>query len=145
MQNSYRLVEAKKEVSKLKKLEQLDGHKLVAIGRGVGEEIANSVSSSQLYKFHEHIVRFAVKMEAKKTKNEKKERESTSTKDVKLLSYHLVYAAARIKKRAEKEKMKELASFMDTALDKVETRKDLARLRQLSEAIVAFHKFAGGR
>jgi len=141
MQNSYRLDEATKEVSKLKNLSQLDGHKLVAIGRGIGEEIAHYVSQTQLYKFHEHIVRFTVKMEAKKEKNE----EQANTKDAKLLSYHLAYAAARIKKKDEKEKMKKLALFMDVALDKVETAKDLNRLRQLSEAIIAFYKFAGAR
>lgn len=143
MQQAYTLIKAKEEISKLKKLEDLDGHKLVAIGRGIGEEIHSDVSATQLYKFHEHIVGFAVKVEAQKANLISGK--SVDVKDAKLLSYHLAYAAARIKKEREKEKMKELANFFDVALDKVETANDLVRLRQLSEAIVAYHKYAGGR
>ena len=127
--------EAKKRLKDLENLGDLDGHELVAMARAIGQKIVRSVSASQIYKFHEHIVRYATNVEAKRAE----------VRNVKLLSYHLAYAAARIRKTEERNSMKELAEFLDVALDKVKTMQDLARLRQLSEAIVAYHKFFGGR
>jgi CRISPR-associated protein Csm2 len=126
--------EAKKRLKDLENLGALDGQELVVMTRAIGERCVR-VSANQIRKFHEHIVRYATSVEAKRAE----------VRNVKLLSYHLAYAAARIRKNEERELMKELAEFLDVALDKVKTMQDLARLRQLSEAIVAYHKFFGGR
>ena len=124
------------EIRGLASLQELTAEKLVQITRFRGKGFAEKrVPATQIYKFHEHIVRLATNVSASRV----------DPSEAKILSYHLSYAAARISNRDQREAMKELASFFDAALEKVGTARDIVRLRQISEAIVAYHKFFGGR
>jgi CRISPR-associated protein Csm2 len=125
-----------KEIRGLASLQELTAEKLVQITRSLGKWFADKrVPATQIYKFHEHIVRLATNVSAGRVE----------PSEVRILSYHLSYAAARINNRDQREAMKELASFFDAALEKVGSARDIARLRQISEAVVAYHKFFGGR
>lgn len=123
------------EIKRLGSLQELTAERLVQITRSLGKVFAEKkVTATQIYKFHEHIVRLVTNVSAGRVE----------PSEVKILSYHLSYAAAKVNNRDQREAMKELASFFDAALEKVGSVRDIARLRQVSEAVVAYHKFFGG-
>ncbi|MFA5622210.1 MAG: type III-A CRISPR-associated protein Csm2 [Thermovirgaceae bacterium] len=123
-------------IKSLPSLQELTAEKLVEMTRSLGKRFAEKkVPASQIYKFHEHIIRLATNVSAGRVE----------PSEAKILSYHLSYAAARITNVDQRNAMKELASFFDAALEKTGTAGDIVRLRQISEAVVAYHKFFGGR
>ena len=122
-------------IKNLASLQELTAEKLVEVTRSLGQQFASSVNATQIYKFHEHIIRLATNVSAGRVE----------PSEAKILSYHLSYAAARITNVDQRNAMKELASFFDAALEKTGTARDIVRLRQISEAVVANHKFFGGR
>lgn len=124
------------EINKLQKLEELQASRLVEIARPLANSLIGIIKSNrQIRRFHEYIVRFATDFAAGRVK----------IGEIKLLNYHMVYAAARVDKKDVKEAMKKLAAFFDAMLKKTNTPGDLKKLRQMSEAIVAYHKLFGGR
>jgi CRISPR-associated protein Csm2 len=128
--------ESREKLKRLKDLAELTGEELVNIGSAIGKGTSRSnVSITQLRKFHEHIVRYAINYEAGRTE----------ISNISFLKYHLAYALARVKDKKIYNVLKELKFIYDEAIDRVKTKEDLKRLRQLSEAIVAYHKFYGGK
>ena len=57
--------------------------------------------------------------------------------EIRLLKYHLAYAAGR------ERNMLSFAEFFSPALDRVTDLDDLERFRQLFDAVLAYHKFFG--
>jgi len=129
-------------LNKLNKLSDLDSSQLVEMAHGIGEALSKcKVQSRKLRKFHGHIVRFAVKEESKEIKRKQggaqKGENNKDIQDIQLLRYHLKYAASRVDNNA----VNKLADFFEAAIKKVSTLEDLTRFKQLSEAIIAFHKY----
>jgi CRISPR-associated protein Csm2 len=90
---------------------------------------AGAVKTAQIRKFHGHLVRFVIRV---RTRHE-------DVAEVQLLKYHLAYAAGR------DSKLKDFAAFFTAALDRVKSREDLERFKQLYDATLAYHKFEGGK
>ncbi len=123
-----------KAIQSVEKLRDLEPHLLVKVAEKVGRDTAQSISHTQIYRIHEHIVRICTTVKAGQR----------ATNDIQLLRYHLAYAAGRAKPR-EQDPLKRLAGLLGKALDRVADGPDLERFRQLFEAILAYHKFHGGR
>lgn len=86
----------------------------------------NRIKTTQIRRIHEHIIRKLTRARTRK---------GASAKEIRLLKYHLVYAAGR------ERIMKPFADFFNPILDKVYEMKDLERFRQLFDAVLAYHKF----
>lgn len=123
-----------KALQSVEKLRDLEAHHLVKLAEKIGRDTARTISHTQIYRIHEHIVRICTTVKAGQR----------STGDIQLLRYHLAYAVGRAKPR-EQPPLKDLAGLLGKALDKVSEAQDLERFRQLFEAILAYHKFHGGR
>ena len=133
-QNRDSLGKATETVKRFSSLKDLKGKDLVDIAKNVASYLAEGVTSTQMRKFHEHIVRFVVKAMAGKEK----------ISDIYLMNYYFAYETGRLSGRT-KDLMGKYRSFMEIVTEKVQEESDLLRLRQLSEAIVAYHKLDARR
>lgn len=107
----------------------LSAPRLVEIAAKAGKAFAGAVKTSQIRKFHGHLVRFVTRV---RTRHE-------DVAEVQLLKYHLAYAAGR------DFKLRDFTAFFTAALDRVQSREDLERFKQLYDATLAYHKFEGGK
>ena len=66
-------------------------------------------------------------------------------REILLLKPRLAYAAGRQQDRAAKEGLENLRQVMDSAIDAVNEEESFKRFCQFFEAIIAYHKAAGGK
>lgn len=124
------LAQEKQEIRNLSSMKALKPERLVAIAENAGKTFSEQVNTSQIRKIHEHIIRHVTHSRTEK---------GTSAQEIHLLKYHLAYAASR------NRKMTEFAEFFSPVLDKITDFEDLLRFRQLYDAVLAYHKFFGGK
>ncbi|MBW4615250.1 MAG: type III-A CRISPR-associated protein Csm2 [Desmonostoc vinosum HA7617-LM4] len=107
----------------------------------LGKELANNrLKTNQIRKFLDAVKRLKSNLD----KNDKREFDVIKD-DLILLQPKLAYAAAR--QRKNNRDLGPVAPFkqvLDAAILQVKTTKDFDRLVQLVEAIIAYHKAAGG-
>jgi CRISPR-associated protein Csm2 len=121
------LAEENALIARLAALNELEAETLVKIAEKAGKSFSESrIKTTQIRRIHEHIIRQLTR--ARTMKGE-------TAKEIRLLKYHLVYAAGR------ERTMKPFADFFNPILDKVHEMKDLERFRQLFDAVLAYHKF----
>ena len=70
---------------------------------------------------------------------------SRTQREVLLLKPRLAYAAGRQQDRAAKEGLEMLRKVMDSAINEVNEEESFKRFCQFFEAIIAYHKAAGGK
>ncbi|NJM12910.1 MAG: type III-A CRISPR-associated protein Csm2 [Synechococcaceae cyanobacterium SM1_2_3] len=70
--------------------------------------------------------------------------ESRTLREVLLLKPRLAYAARRQRNNNDQEGLQSLKTTMDSAIDAVTTEEQFKRFCQFFEAIIAYHKAAGG-
>ncbi|MBL3592490.1 MAG: type III-A CRISPR-associated protein Csm2 [Synergistaceae bacterium] len=118
----------------LNKLADLSAERIISIGQNFGREAARTLATRKLRKIHGQIVLHVTRARSGKS----------SPAEVQLIKYHLAYAVGRCGNR-EKDLFRPLAGLLGAASEKVKDRDDLERLRQLSESLIAFHRYHGGR
>ncbi len=120
-----------RKVSGLDKLADLSGDDLVRFSDDFGMELKESkVTTSQMRKIFSEIKH--IHREAQSTKRFNIDR-------VKMLKPKIAYLAGR------EDKLKPFKRVMDTFIDKVGDGEDFARLASFMEAVMAYHKYHGGR
>ncbi len=116
-------------IAALPALQNLQPEDLVSIAEKAGRFFSdNRIKTTQIRRIHEHVIRQVTR--ARTNKGE-------SAKEIRLLKYHLAYAAGR------ERNMQSFAEFFSPALDRVTDLDDLERFRQLFDAVLAYHKFFG--
>lgn len=117
----------------LSKLSELGNDKLLEIAEKAGSQFRQlDVTSSKIRKFQSQIVQVF---------HRSKTDASFDPSDVKLLKYHLAYAAAR-EMRDGRSSFTDFKDFFDAALDKVKDKADIDRLRQLYDATLSYHAYS---
>ncbi len=127
--------EVAKEVGQLKSLADMTAERLVETASQMGDFLANRVrlKTSQIRKFLDAV-------NAIKSKSIQKQQDDPFFRsECMLLKPKLAYAAGR------QEEVKPLMSVLVPCIDKVRDKEDFARFYRLVEAIIAYHRFHGGR
>jgi CRISPR type III-A-associated protein Csm2 len=127
------ITELTQPIRALSKLSELGNDKLLEIAEKAGTQFRQlDVTSSKIRKFQSQIVQVfhRSKIDA-----------SFDPSAVRLLKYHLAYAAAR-EMRDGRGHFMDFKDFFDAALDKVKDKADIDRLRQLYDATLSYHYFA---
>ncbi len=122
----------------LNKLADLSAERIISIGEKFGEKANQILATRKLRKIHGQIVLHVTRARSGKS----------SPAEVQLIKYHLAYAVGRCKSHKQKEEenyLSSLGKLLGAASEKVKDRDDLERLRQLSESLIAFHRYHGGR
>lgn len=122
----------------LNKLADLSAERIISIGQHFGREASETLATGKLRKIHGQIVLHVTRTRSGKS----------SPTEVQLIKYHLAYAVGRCKSHKQKEEENYLSSLeklLGAASEKVKDRDDLERLRQLSESLIAFHRYHRGR
>lgn len=100
--------------------------------------VEKQLKTNQIRKFLDAINRFKIGYA-------KRDELSEQDKDeLHVLRYQLTYAAARQAKKNDLGPVDPLKRVLESAIKKVEKLDDFNRLVQLIEAIIAYHKAAGG-
>lgn len=122
----------------------LDAQKLVVCSYALGRILASyevGLKSAQLRRFYESLLNIKAAVNAIRVKqNAEAFFRSKTLPDILMLKPQLANAKAR--------QPKEVTPFFDVInplLDRIETIEDYDRLCQFAEAIVAYHKYSGGR
>ncbi len=118
-------------------LARLKPNEIVAIAEDYGKKFAENVKTHQIRIVFSHINRMRLNF-----KNQKDFK--NVERDVFLLKPKLAYAAGR-----KKDELQEFNSFMQMAIDAVisssKPEEAFQNFLELVEAVVAYHKFYGGR
>lgn len=121
-------------IRRLEKLEQLDADRIILIGETFGQAAGRVLPTRKLRKIHGQIVLHVTRSRSGRTK----------PSEIRLIKYHLAYAEGR-GSNWEQPLLKSLRALLGAAADKVTDMSDLDRLRQLSESLIAFHRYYGGK
>lgn len=123
------LTAEKKMITDLPSLKDLEPEDLVSIAEKAGKAFAdNRIKTTQIRRIHEHVIRQLLRARANAEE---------SPKEIRLLKYHLAYAAGRDRN------MGLFSDFFSPVLDKVSDIEDLERFRRFFDAVLAYHKFSG--
>ncbi|HIK08704.1 MAG TPA: type III-A CRISPR-associated protein Csm2 [Oscillatoriaceae cyanobacterium M33_DOE_052] len=129
-----------KRITGLTSLAAYDIRELVQDAEEFGPYLKQQrLETNQVRKFLDAVNRIKVILTQKDDSSNQKDDFSKIEAKVVLLKPKVVYAAARQKQA------KPLSDVMCAAIDKVSTAEDFDRLVQLIEAIIAYHKAAGGK
>lgn len=112
---------------------------LVEDSEDLGELLfRKKLKTNQIRKFLDNIKRFKVEFARNK-------KDFDANKDqLNILRYHLAYLAARQAKNDDPGPVEPLKKVLESAIKGVNELEDFERLVQLIEAIIAYHKAAGG-
>lgn len=123
-----------KKVGGLDKLAELSADDLVRFTDELGLELKeNRVTTSQMRKIFSEIKHMDIE-----TRSAAREG-AFNTDKVKLLKPKIAYLAGR------ESKLKPFKRVMDALIDKVEDEGDFGRLADFMEAVMAYHKYHGGK
>jgi CRISPR-associated protein Csm2 len=139
---SDKIFEGASEVTTLRSM--LDAEKLVVCSFALGKLLASyevGLKSAQLRRFYESLLNIKATVNTIKTKPNAEELfTKKALSDIVMLKPQLANAKAR--------QPREVTPFFDVInplLDRVKTIEDYEKLCQFAEAIVAYHKYCGGR
>jgi len=129
--------EIAKDLAQCKSLgEELTAEKVVELGERGGEHLKRvGLKTSQIRKFLDGVNRIKVEGHLKGT-----EEGSFFRGQCQLLRPQLAYAAAR-----QRETVEPLQKMLEPCLKKVASKKDFDRLHQFVEALIAYHRYYGGK
>ena len=127
--------EIAREIKGLEKMSDLSAEKLVSFADNLGEFLANRarLKTSQIRKFLDAVNSIKSKGRARRGEASFFQRETL------LLKPKLAYAAGR------QNEVKPLMEVLDPCMDKVKDEEDFLNFSRFVEAIVAYHRFYGGK
>ncbi|RKZ23257.1 type III-A CRISPR-associated protein Csm2 [bacterium] len=107
----------------------------------IGREISRTITTTQIRKFLDAVKKLKVKMKKPKPEERKGEESITEFRrnEVLYLKPHIAYAGGRHRN------VRPFAELVMEAIDKVHDADDFEQFATFIEAIVAFHKFYGGK
>jgi len=122
------------KIEKLEKMSQFSPEDLVKYAEEVGDFLANRarLKTSQIRKFLDAI-------NAIKSKGRRREEVSFFEREAILLKPKLAYAAGK------QDEVKPLMRVLDPCMSRVKDEDDFLNFYRFIEAIVAYHRFHGGR
>lgn len=123
---------AKRDLSGIKKLADLTAEDIDAIGEDKGKQFANSIKTNQVRNIYSSVIALRVKAKLNREFNELK-------RDLILLKPKMAYAAGR------QQVVRPFYDFVSSAIAATNDEKDLNNFIKVMEAIVAYHKFYGGK
>jgi CRISPR-associated protein Csm2 len=123
------------EVSQLQNLESLSAERLVEMASQMGDFLANRIrlKTSQIRKFLDAV------NEIKSKSVQQKPDDAFFRSECMLLKPKLAYAAGR------QDEVKPLMSVLGPCIDRVHKKEDFSNFYRFVEAIMAYHRFHGGR
>ena len=120
-------------IRNLSKLSELKNDQLLEIAEKAGDKFKQiDITSSKIRKFQSQIVQLF---------HRSKTDPAFDPSAVRLLKYHLAYAAAREMKDGRSWFL-DFKDFFDAALDKVKDQQDIDKLRHLYDATLSYHAYA---
>lgn len=120
------------------RLKEWKAKDLVCRSKKIGKELMDrGISTSQIRNFLDEVNRIAAETRGQKA-------DDFDSSRVVLLKPQLAYAAGR-QRGDEREALTDLAYLFSAAIDKVEDGKDFKKLADFTRAIVAYHRFHGGK
>jgi len=124
-----------REIKGLERMSELSAEKLVSFADNLGEFLAKRarLKTSQIRKFLDAVNSIKSRGRAKKEETSFFQRETL------LLKPKLAYAAGR------QNEVKPLMEVLDPCMDKVKNEQDFLCFSRFVEAIIAYHRFHGGR
>ncbi len=126
------------DLNGVRDLRDIEAEDINGIGEAQGRAFAQKVKTSQLRAFYSAVNRIRIRVQSQRTNDF-----SPLERSLILLKPKLAYAAGRHKA------LKSFQSFMVQAIDGVVKSKDkkraLTNFFDLLEAVVAYHKFHGGK
>lgn len=125
-----------REVSQLEALSVMSTERLVDMASQMGDFLANRIrlKTSQIRKFLDAV------NEIKSKGVQKHKDDPFFRSECMLLKPKLAYAAGR-----QREQVEPLMSVLAPCIDKVHDKEDFTRFYRFVEAIIAYHRFHGGR
>lgn len=125
-----------REVSQLHSLESLSAERLVEMASQMGDFLANRIrlKTSQIRKFLDAVNEIKTKSVQQATED------AFYRSECMLLKPKLAYAAGR-----QPAEVKPLMSVLVPCIDRVYNKKDFSNFYRFVEAIMAYHRFHGGR
>ncbi|WP_339381350.1 type III-A CRISPR-associated protein Csm2 [Brasilonema sp. UFV-L1] len=122
-------------------LQEYKIRELVEDTEQLGKELAKQLKTNQIRKFLDAVNR----LKANLAKDDKKNF-SVIENDLVFLKPKLAYAAARQQKNSrDPGPVAPFKQVLDAAIKQVKTTEDFDRFVQLVEAVIAYHKAAGGK
>jgi len=127
--------EIARDIKRLGKMSEFSPEKLVRFADVLGDFLANKarLKTSQIRKFLDAVNSIKSRGRAKK------EEASFFRRETLLLKPKLAYAAGR------QDEVKPLMEVLDPCMDKVKDEDDFLNFSRFVEAIIAYHRFHGGR
>jgi CRISPR-associated protein Csm2 len=124
-----------REVNQLHSLESLSAERLVEMGSQMGDFLANRIrlKTSQIRKFLDAVNEIKSKSAQQATDD------AFFRSECILLKPKLAYAAGR------QDEVKPLMSVLVPCIDRVHKKADFSNFYRFVEAIMAYHRFHGGR
>lgn len=127
--------EAIRHVESLGNLEEWDVKDLVGRAQNIGNELSRrNMTTSQIRNFLDQVNRIWAETRAG----------NFDDSEVILLKPQLAYSAGRESNREKQEVLKTFAGLFSAAVDRVHNREDFEKFKDLTQAVVAYHRFYGG-
>lgn len=116
-------------------LREWDVKDLVDRAKDIGNELSRrNMTTSQIRNFLDQVNRIWAETRAG----------NFDDSEVILLKPQLAYSAGRETNREKQEVLKTFAELFSEAADKVHSREDFEKFKDLTQAVVAYHRFYGG-
>lgn len=116
-------------------LREWDVKDLVDRAQGIGNELSQrNMTTSQIRNFLDQVNRIWAETRAG----------NFDDSEVILLKPQLAYSAGRETNREKQEVLKTFAGLFSAAADRVHSREDFEKFKDLTQAVVAYHRFHGG-
>lgn len=127
--------EATRHVESLDNLGEWEVKDLVDRAQDIGNELSRrKMTTSQIRNFLDQVNRIWAENRAG----------SFDDSEVILLKPQLAYSAGRETDRNKQEVLKSFATLFSAAADRVRSREDFEKFKDLTQAVVAYHRFYGG-
>lgn len=124
------------EISSLSSMAEFDAQKLVEKADKLGELLAKHIKleTSQIRKFLDAVTKISYE------RFDREDGDNYVRQEAILLRPKLAYSAGR-----NREKVKPLMDVLDPCLSRIKSTRDFDRFHRFVEAIIAYHRYYGGR
>jgi CRISPR-associated protein Csm2 len=128
--------EAIRHISSLERLKEWNAADLVERANAIGGDLSRKMTTSQIRKFLDEVNRIHAETQGRESK--------FNSSRVILLKPLLAYSAGR-ETGDKREVLKSFAELFSAAADKVQDASDFKHFVDFTRAVVAYHRFYGGR
>ncbi|ANQ54514.1 CRISPR-associated protein Csm2 [Thermosipho sp. 1063] len=130
-------------ISSLDSLAYYKMEDLISDAEKFGEHLSKNFKANQIRKFHSYISKFWQKFISNKMKyeNDQEKFKEDILDELSFVKVYLAYQAGRTKS----DVYKDFEKIIGKAIDKVKTSKDFETFKKFYDAILAYHKYYGGK